>query len=230
LAPGLVKSIAEIGAAGAAGHAGSAGDPRDGRALAAELDAFARDPACPPARIAALLDGLPAGLRTAAVRGLSRRGQRALFEKVRGFAPVLLQELVPPGRADLETVRHLGRNTLPAFTLFEKHFCRLPGATRAAPELLAGWNCQAISRLTGPGYFVAVADPARPEVLVDYRRLPASRPPDWPPIRGNESGLARLVYGFMVDTLRRVSRDVTIGSAAKHGKPLGSFFVLSRED
>ena len=49
-------------------------------------------------------------------------------------------------------------------------------------------------------------------------------------IRSNESGLARFVYGFMVDRLRRVSRDVTIGSAARNGRELGSYFVLSRED
>jgi hypothetical protein len=38
------------------------------------------------------------------------------------------------------------------------------------------------------------------------------------------------VYGFMVDTLRRVSLHVTIGSAARNGRDLGSWFVLVRED
>jgi hypothetical protein len=33
----------------------------------------------------------------------------------------------------------------------------------------------------------------------------------------------------MVDTLRRVSEHVTIGSAARGGKDLGSWFVLCRE-
>ncbi|MBY0399431.1 hypothetical protein K2X89_03990 [Myxococcota bacterium] len=203
--------------------------PRDERNLVAELESQACDPAARPAAIAALLDALPASLRTGVVRGISRRAQRALYEKVRGFAPVALSDLVAPERADLETVRHLGRNTLPAFTLFEKHFCRLPGASRTAPEALAGFNYQALSALTGPGYFVAVADVARGEVQVDYRRLPTVRPASWPPIRTNESGLARFVYGFMVDRLRRVARDVTIGSAARKGRELGSYFVLSRE-
>ncbi len=202
---------------------------RDERTSTSELESLVRDPACRAALIADRLDGLPAPLRTAVVRGLSRRGQRVLFEKVRGFASVELCELVPPERADLETVRHLGRNTLPAFTLFEKRFCRLPGMSREAPEALAGFNFQALSGLTGPGYFTAVADPEHSEVLVDYRLLPATRPADWPEIRSNETGLARFVYGFMVDRLRRVSRDVTIGRASRNGRELGSYFVLSRE-
>ena len=49
-------------------------------------------------------------------------------------------------------------------------------------------------------------------------------------IRSNERGLGRLVYGFMVDTLRRVSEHVTIGSAARKGKDLGSWFILCREE
>lgn len=205
---------------------GAAGDP----SIGADLERLACDPAARPAAIAALLDALPASVRTAAVRGLSRGAQRRLYEKVRDFAPVTLAELVPPDRRDLETVRHLGRNTLPAFRTFEKHFCRLPGTPAQAPTSLAGFNFQALAPLTGPGYFVALADPERPEVLVDYRRLPPTRPADWPAIRSNERGLARFVYGFMVDRLRRVSRDVTIGSAARKGRDLGSYFVLSRED
>jgi hypothetical protein len=202
---------------------------RDERALAAELDALARDPAGRPSAIAERLDGLAPTLRTAVVRGLSRRGQRALYEKVRGFAPVSLHELVAPGCADLETVRHLGRNTLPAFTLFEKRFCRLPGTSREAPESLAGFNFQTFSGITGPGYFTALEDTEQGEVLIDYHRLPATCPSGWPAIRSNETGLARLVYGFMIDRLRRVSRDVTIGSASRRGRDLGSYFVLSRE-
>ncbi len=205
------------------------GHARDATTLGHELDRLALDPAVRSIAIAQRLDPLPASLRTAALRRVTRRGQRALYEKSRGFAPVLLHELVPPDRADLESVRHLGRNTLPAFRIFEKWFCRLPGSARESPERLAGFNFQALSGITGPGYFVAVADPEGEEVLVDYRLLPETQPPDWPEIRSNETGLARFVYGFMVDRLRRVSRDVTIGSAARNGKDLGSYFVLSRE-
>jgi hypothetical protein len=86
-----------------------------------------------------------------------------------------------------------------------------------------------LAAITGPGYFVAVPNEARNEVLVDYRRLPDDHPEGWPQIRSNEKGLSRFVYGFMVDTLRRVSEHVTIGSAARKGKDMGSWFLLTRE-
>jgi hypothetical protein len=38
------------------------------------------------------------------------------------------------------------------------------------------------------------------------------------------------VYGWMSDAMRRVSEHVSIGSAARHGKSLGTYFVLCRED
>jgi hypothetical protein len=38
------------------------------------------------------------------------------------------------------------------------------------------------------------------------------------------------VYGFLVDTLRAVSEHVTIGSAARKGKDMGSWFILCREE
>lgn len=202
---------------------------REAGPLARELERLASDPAVRPASIAERIDAWPVGVRAEAVRGLSRSAQARLFEKVRGFAPVRLAELVAPERGELETVHHLGRNTLPAFTHFEKRFCRLPGTSRSAPGGLAGWNFHPLSGLIGPGYFLAVEDAELGEVVIDYRRLPSVRPADWPAIRSNESGLARFVYGFMVDTLRRVARDVTIGSAARHGRDLGSHFVLARE-
>jgi hypothetical protein len=196
-------------------------------------EAFAKsvtDPAVDPSAIAALFDGLTSDLRVALVRSLGRAEQRALYRKVDGFAPVRLTDLVSPDRDDLEEVRHLGLNTLPAFRVFEKRFCRLPGEDAGAPEGLAGYNFQAMSPITGPGYFVAIDDPDRGEVLVDYRHLPERKPANWPDIRSNERGLARFVYGFMVDTLRRVSEHVTVGSAARKGRDMGSYFALTRLD
>ena len=68
------------------------------------------------------------------------------------------------------------------------------------------------------------------EVWVDYRRVPERHPEGWPEIRSNERGLSRFIYGFMVDTLRGVSEHVSIGSAARNGRGLGSWFVLCRQD
>jgi len=73
------------------------------------------------------------------------------------------------------------------------------------------------------------ADAERGELLVDYNLVPPAHPPAWPEIRRNETGLSRFVYGFMIDRLRGVSQHVTIGSAARKGKDLGSWFVLCRE-
>jgi len=182
-----------------------------------------------PQRIAALFDGLRHAERVAAVRSLDRAAQRSLYAAVEGFRPVRLVDLVPSGVADLVTVRHFGRNTLPVFTHFEKRFCRPRGADREKPGELHGFNFQALQPLTGPGYFVAREDPGRPEVWIDYTRVPGTHPDGWPEIRSNETGLARFVYGFMVDTLRGVTEHVTIGSAARRGRELGSWFVLCRE-
>jgi hypothetical protein len=187
--------------------------------------------ATPPAprEIARFLDGLAQLERVAAVRSLGRAEQRRLYAAVEGFLPLRLSDLVATATADLVAVRHTGRNTLPAFTLFEKRFCRPGGQDREKPGELWGYNHQSTSWVTGPGYFVAVEDPERPEVLIDYTRIPAGRAEGWPELRRNEQGLARFVYGFMVDRLRRVSEHVTIGSAARRGRDLGSWFALCRE-
>jgi hypothetical protein len=179
--------------------------------------------------LAALLDGLAHHERVAWVRSVGRNDQRRLYEAAAGFLPLALADLVPPARAAGETVRHFGKNTLPAFTHFEKRFCRPAGQDPQRPSLLYGFNFQSMAWLTGPGYYVARADPALPEVLIDYRELPPAAPAGWPPLRRNEVGAARFVYGFMVDRLRRVSEHVTIGSAARKGKDLGSWFLLTRE-
>lgn len=183
-----------------------------------------------PDEIARFLDDLRHEDRVLAVRSCGRKEQSRLYQAVDAFAPVRLADLVPPATPPLATVRHYGKNTLPAFTHFEKRFARPQDADPERPGELYGFNFQSLSPLTGPGYFVAVEDPERAEVLIDYRRLPPVRPEGWPEIRSNERGVARLVYGFMVDTLRRVSEHVTIGSAARRGRDLGSWFLLCREE
>jgi hypothetical protein len=194
-----------------------------------ELLTRVRAGAIKPLEVANFLDGLSHGDRVRAVRALGRPEQRRLYEAAKGFGSVRLVDLVPPGAPDLVAIRHYGRNTLPLFTLFEKRFCRPRGADPQKPRLLYGFNFQAMSFFTGPGYFVAREDASLPEVLIDYRELPPERPEGWPPIRANDQGPGRLVYGNMVDTLRRVSEHVTIGSAARGGKDLGSWFALCRE-
>lgn len=183
-------------------------------------------------RVAAFLNGVSHVERVAATRAAGPSEQRRLYEAARGFAPVRLEDLVPSGTGDGKAVRHFGKNTLPAFTHFEKRFCRPAGQDPTAPEQLWGFNFQTLQPVTGPGYFVARPSPEAgdaPEVWVDYNQLPPEAPAGWPAVRSNERGLSRFVYGFMIDTLRGVSEHVTIGSAARKGKDLGSWFLLTRE-
>jgi hypothetical protein len=181
------------------------------------------------AEVAAWLDAAAPHERVAAIRAAGRAEQRRLYAAADGHAKLQLVDLVDPSRAPLETVRHFGRNTLPLFTHFEKRFCRPASEYAEAPAELWGFNFQAMAAVTGPGYFVAREDVARGEVLIDYTKVPPTAPPGWPAPRRNETGLSRFVYGFMVDRLRRVSQHVTIGSAARHGRDLGSWFLLCRE-
>lgn len=196
-----------------------------------ELAARIREDAGRPAEIERFLDGLSHEDRVRAVRGVGRREQAKLYAAVEGYRPVGLADLVPASAAEMTTVRHIGKNTLPAFTHFEKHFCRPEGQEADRPDQLYGFNFQPMSPVTGPGYFVAEpsGDRAGTEIWVDYRQLPPRPPQGWPPIKPNERGLSRFVYGFMVDTLRGVSHHVTVGSAARKGKDLGSWFLLTRD-
>jgi hypothetical protein len=197
---------------------------------AEELRFLIRDRPIELERIRRLLDELSHQARVTAIRSLGSGELRSLYTGFDGFKPVTLEDLVPSTVDDFDTVRHHGKNSLPAFTHFEKRICRPGGADREAAVELYGFNFQTLASITGPGYFIARESKDRPEVLVDYRHVPTEHPQGWPPIRSNERGLSRLVYGFLLDTLRGVSDHVTIGSAARKGKNLGSWFALCRED
>jgi hypothetical protein len=179
------------------------------------------------AAIAAFLDGLPGGERAEAITALAGPTlQRRLYEAVAGAPRVTLADLVPPDAAPLREVIFHGKNSLPAFTLFQKRFCRPPTA-QGATELW-GYNHQSLAWLTGPGYFVVHDEPAR-GAAIDYREVPPQGCAGWPAVRPNDGGLSRFVYRDMVDYLRRVSADVFIGSAHRHGRELGNYFVLCRD-
>jgi hypothetical protein len=193
------------------------------------LLALLREAVLKPHEIARALDSMSHEERVDAIRATGRSEQRRLYEAVAGVRPLRLTDMVPPSRPALAPVRHYGKNTLPAFTHFEKRFCRPPVVDPVAPDELWGYNQAGAMWLVGPGYFVLRPDRSRGELLVDYTRVPPERPPEWPRIRANERGLSRFVYGFMVDTLRGVSEHVTVGSAARRGKDLGSWFLLCRE-
>jgi len=202
-------------------------DPLDTRQAALELDrrisqgAGALD-------LQVWLDGLSHAARVAAVRGLSRRAEASLWTRVADAGPLTLDALVPADTPLHVPVRHYGLNSLPAFRVFEKRFYRVtPGSDAGAG--IAGANFQRISPLTGPGYFVVRAAPRSGELLVDYNHVPSEAPSGWPALAPNDRGRQRLVYGFMIDTLRRVSAHVSIGRAARKGVEIDAYFVLCRE-
>ena len=190
---------------------------------ASTLQGLIADPGATPQRIRDALDGMSESDRVAATRSLKRGLQIKLWSLVDRFGELTLDDFVPHGTPALRAVRHYGRNTMPAFVIFEKRFYK------SAQGEVAGANFQPISPLTGPGYFVTREDANKREVLIDYHLLPKEAPRGWPRIRDNEHGLSRLVYGFMIDRMRRVSEHVTIGRANRHGVDFGSWFVLCRE-
>lgn len=174
------------------------------------------------------LDGLSHDQRVAETRALDGSAQRRLWRLTRGRA-IDLDDFVPPGCGPLDPVRHYGRNTLPAFRLFEKRFCRPPLGEDA--NVLWGYNEGVTRPLVGPGYFVVrrTGGDSRGESVIDYTQVPPQKPTDWPKIQFNERGLSRFVYAGMLDFMRRVSTHVSIGRAYRKDRETPNCFVLCRE-
>jgi len=182
----------------------------------------------PPEReeLAAFLDGLGQAERLEAMAVLGGPGlQGRLWSAVAAAPRVALADLVPRDFPPLREVIFHGKNSLPAFTFFQKRFCR---PDRQGGDALWGYNHQNLAWLTGPGYFVVHEEPAR-GAAIDYREVPPRGCASWPAIKPNDRGFSRFVYKDMVDYLRRVSTHVLIGRATRHGKDLDNYFVLCRE-
>ena len=202
------------------------------------------------AGIGKYLDGLGHKRRLKAVTSLGARHMVALWNLAEAGA-VTPGDIVPEGKSHSVTVRHFGKNSLPVMRRFEKRFCRLPvrdsdddhsggdksggdksGGDKSGGEVvLWGYNESAARPLVGPGYFVCRNTPGDPrgEFVVDYYDVPPERPRGWPPVKTNDRGISRMVYGYMHDFLRKVSSNVTIGRAYKNGRETGNYFVLCRE-
>jgi hypothetical protein len=183
--------------------------------------------------IASWLDELDHDARWANVQVLGKAEQSKLYGLAAG-RPTPLSHYVPEAIAPGTPVRHLGRNTLPAFTRFEKRFMRAPGHD----GVLWGYNHGSTMGLTGPGYFV-VREPGSPspdgrtdvgeQNFINYYEVPAEQPPaGWPPVRDNTGLVGSLVYGQMCDYMWRVSEHVSVGEAFKKGSSIQSWFVLCR--
>ena len=132
---------------------------------------------------------------------------------------------MPASQPNRSFVRHYGKNSLPVFSHFEKRFARPEDGS----PVLWGFNHGPLMGLIGPGHFVMRTGPDDGEMHVDYYSTPPERLEGAPPLKANTAGISTLVYGNMVDVLRRVSEHVTIGRAIKKGQDTPNYFLLCRE-
>ncbi len=184
-------------------------------------------------RLTRVLDELGHSGRLATVRGWDGRTLARLYEAAKGHHALTTEHFVPAAIGPLTEVIHHGKNSLPAFSHFQKRFAR-PDAAESPPKELWGFNRQSNEAFTGPGYFVVHtewdAGQVPGEVAIDYRRLPPGKVPSWPEIVPNSARLGRFVYAGMVDVMRGISNHVSIGRAWKQGKYMDAWFALVRED
>lgn len=146
-----------------------------------------------------------------------------LYDAVAGGEPLTLADFVPGGERG--TVIFEGRNSLPAFSSFQKRFARVG-------NVVIGYNHQQMSFATGPGYFVVreatLGETQSEELFFDYTLDPPGVPLGWPRFVRNDKGLSRAVYMNMKDFCRRVATGVLVGKAYKLGVEQGAFFTLTR--
>lgn len=183
-------------------------------------------------RLIEILDGLGHEGRVHAVHTWNKHRQAAIFEAAKDNGPLTIDYFVGPHIAPKVEVATEGMNTMPMFTWVRKHFAK----TSADATELVGYNNIPPFHMSfsGPGYFMARNDEAAGEVLVDYERIPtdqASLPAGWPKIVPNSGlPLRGVVYGTMVDRMRKVSKHVSIGRASKGGKLMDVWFTIVRKD
>ncbi len=164
----------------------------------------------------AALTSRPLQERVNYMHGLPKREMRRLWNE---GLPLSLAELVA---GEGEIVRHEGQNDLPPFfDRFEKHVVLRAGQVQ-------GINVQKFAFATGPGHFSVRQD--GDEVWFDYTSLPTSVPEGWPGVVGNEGGISGLVYGHMIDRVRKVIDGMVVGKVWKRGKPEEHYFMLARRE
>ncbi|HEY8514408.1 MAG TPA: hypothetical protein VIS07_02730 [Candidatus Binatia bacterium] len=189
-----------------------------------------RAPSLDCAAIAEVFESATPPERVAITESIDGATQAKLWEAAEGRG-VTIEEMVPRSLGPLRPVIFHGKNSLPAFTRFQKRFCRPSSLER---DELWGYNYQPtkwLAPLTGPGYFVAYDSPnALGSVAIDYTRIPPAKPAGWPEIVDNTFRLSRFIYNGTIDYLRRVSEHLLIGRATRAGKEMPNYFLLCRED
>lgn len=170
--------------------------------------------------IAAFLDALDHHERVRQCLAFPGGLHPRLFATVRGKEPLDIETFVP---VEGRTTTYELKNSLPMFNVSQKRFFR------PAEGETIGYNHTGavVARFIGPGYFVAFNGDSG-ELVFDYTRPVNIRPPGWPRVRSNAGVVAKAVYGEMVDYVWAVSRHCAIGEAYRHGRPRGSWFLLTR--
>jgi hypothetical protein len=167
------------------------------------------------APITAALDAASPADRRAWVRSLGGAQQKHLYALAQGN-PLTVNDLVG---AEGEVRIGDGRNGLAMFNKFQKHFSRLGSEVVGYNDSseIAGFLSPIVGWFNGPGHFLAYDSPLVPgEVWVDYRTVSTNQHPAFPPLLDNDHGTRSLVFGNMVDIVRRVSQHVFIGDAFKN--------------
>jgi hypothetical protein len=195
-----------------------------------QVNELLRAPQADCSAVAEVFEGATPRERIGITEALGGKEQEKLWHAAEGGA-VSIGEMVPRELGPLRPVIFHGKNSLPAFTRFQKRFCR-PAAGVDRDELW-GYNHQPtrwLGPLTGPGYFVAYDSNGLGGVAVDYTRIPTGKPVEWPEIHDNTYRLSRFIYNGTIDYLRRVSPHLLIGRATRAGKEMPNWFLLCRED
>ncbi len=170
--------------------------------------------------LAEALDRADHAARVAWLRSLSGKEEAALYTLCAG-STLTVEEL---HRGTGDVVVHEGWNSLLAFRGFQKRLT-------VHEDRVQGYNHQTWSWFTGPGHFqVRPSEDVPGEVWFDYVWEPTSAPDAFPAPRSNTSGVSTLVYGHMIDVVRKVSDHVVIGRAIKKGKETPNYFGLVRTD
>lgn len=177
--------------------------------------------------LAAALDAATHPERVAWLRSLRRRHVRQLWGLAEGRTLTPEHFVYEDGAPRV----HQGRNTLvlPQLRNFQKRFGRVGDEIVGYNHPLGGLKL--VRWFQGWGPFTLVPSEDVPgEVWVDYRTKPATQHAEMPRFR-RHLGPRWVVYGGMIDAMRRVSRDVTVGQSILKSFPVGvgECFVLVRE-
>ncbi len=172
------------------------------------------------ASLAARLDAMGHDERVRCLYSVRRRDFARIFTAAAGYRRIDLDYAVAARVPALQSVRHVGINSLPLFRDFAKLMYRTSTGAAGRNSLMWSW-------VTGPGYFTVRAEEG--ELLLDYVELPEQHPLDWPPVRSNARGFSFFVFRGLVDRVRAISDHVTIGRAFRNGKPTRNYFFLVRE-